>query len=353
MSNSESKMATALSIPLNFPVFYQCVIKERLTLKQYDAVNLLLLGKRYSDCVEIQISQSMAANYVSGKKKISKDIITQLLECPASELKRRLQALGLQNLDQGAFCMKYLLYSRQVQLNDYDRARLLHLVRNDKDLYNFLTEVFLMAIKCPPQESRPLTKDEQTLILGYQQPFLMGDIDDALTPEQIAESEKILADSQQSAAPDPSLVIRDGKDIFKSFSTAYHRTQLVNLPQEYNVIPKFFYSFTGVKKDYARDNQIADLVRPYYKSATLHVITCEEWSFFMDASCFDDLVPRGDLSTLCILLEGCESILSEQRADSFRKGSGFTDVEVISRVDNTIDENSILASLVFLTGETR
>lgn len=68
-----------MQIPLSFPVFYQAVIKQRLTLKQYDAVNLLLLGKRYNDCVEIQISQSMAANYVSGKKKVSKDIITQSL----------------------------------------------------------------------------------------------------------------------------------------------------------------------------------------------------------------------------------------------------------------------------------
>ena len=108
-----------MQIPLSFPVFYQAVIKQQLTLKQYDAVNLLLLGKRYNDCVEIQISQSMAANYVSGKKKVSKDIIAQLLDCPPAECKRRLQALGLQNLDQGVFCLKFMLYNGEIQLNDY------------------------------------------------------------------------------------------------------------------------------------------------------------------------------------------------------------------------------------------
>ena len=73
-----------MQIPLSFPVFYQSVIKERLTLKQYDAVNLLLLGKRYSECVEIQISQSMLA----GRERSAR---TSLLSC----LNARLQNVNV------------------------------------------------------------------------------------------------------------------------------------------------------------------------------------------------------------------------------------------------------------------
>lgn len=342
-----------MQIPLSFPVFYQAVIKQRLTLKQYDAVNLLLLGKRYNDCVEIQISQSMAANYVSGKKKVSKDIITQLLDCPPAECKRRLQALGLQNLDQGVFCLKFMLYNGEIQLNDYDRARLLHLVRNDKDFYNFLTEAFILAIKCPPQDVRPLTEDERNALHAYQLPFIIGDVDEGLTPEQIAESEKILESTETPAKDENACDLRDGVEIFKPFSTAIHRTRRINLPQDYSFIPDFFYALTSAEKNYKRNNWIADKVRPYYEHAYLHVITIEEWCVLAGASVFNEVMPREEFSSLCVLIEGSAEALAGFSADAFHNSSNFADVEVLYRVDETIDESNLRMSWVFLTGDTR
>lgn len=342
-----------MQIPFSFPVFYQSVIKERLTLKQYDAVNLLLLGKRYSECFEIQISQSMAANYVSGKRKVSKDIIAQLLECTPAECKRRLQALGLQNLDQGVFCLKYMLYNGEIQLNDYDRARLLHLVRNDKDFYNFLAEAFILAIKCPPQDVRPLTEDEKSTLNTYQLSFIVGDVDEGLTPEQIAESEKILDGTEDPARDQNTSSLRNGVNIFKPFSTAVHRTRRINLPQDYSLIPSFFYAFTGVEKNYQRDHWIADKVRPYYEHAYLHVITIEEWCVLAGASNFSEVLPRAEYTYLCVLVEGSSSAFCGFSADAFHNSNDFADIEVLCRIDETIAESNLRMSCVFLTGDIR
>ena len=343
----------SMSLPLNFPIFYQAVIKERLTLKQYDAVNLLLLGKRYNECVEMQISQSMAANYISGKKKVSKDIITQLLECSPAECKRRLQALGLQNLDQGVYCLKYMLYNGEIQLNEYDRARLLHLVRTDKDFYNFLTEAFMLAIKCPPQDVRPLTDKEKTNLSSYQLSFIIGDIDEALTPEQIAESEKILEGAETDAKDVDTSSLRDGVDIFKPFNVAVHRTRLINLPQDYSIVPKFFYSLTGAEKDYKRDSWIAGIVRPYYEHAYLHAITVEEWCVLAGSSEFSQCIPKDDFSSLCILIEGTEGAMEGFNEDAFHRDSNFNGVEILYRIDECVAESNLRMTWVFLTGETR
>lgn len=342
-----------MHIPLSFPVFYQAVIKQRLTLKQYDAVNLLLLGKRYSECIEMQISQSMAANYVSGKKRISKDIITELVECNPSECKRRLQSLGLQNLDQGVYCLKYMLYNGEIQLNDYDRARLLHLVRNDKDFYNFLTEAFILAIKCPPQEIRPLTEDEKRKLSAYQLSIIIGDVDAGLTPEQIAESEKILGGTDAPSKNQDASHSEKRTDIYRAFNTAIHRTKLISLPQDYNVVPTFFYALTGAEKDYERNRWIADIVRPYYEYVYLHVITVEEWCVLAGADDFNEVMPREEFSSLCVLVEGSEGALTAFSADAFHKNTNFADVEIFYRIDEIMDNSALRMSWVFFTGDTR
>lgn len=348
-----TEMNSKMQIPLSFPVFYQSVIKQRLTLKQYDAVNLLLLGKRYSDCVEMQISQSTAANYVSGKKKISKDIITQLLECTPAECKRRLQALGLQNLDQGIFCLKYMLYNGELQINGYDRARLLHLVRNDNDFYNFLTEVFILAVKCPPKDMRPLTDVEETALTAYQDPLIIGDVDADLTPEQIAESEKMLVYAEAPTEDMNAPILRNRADIYKSFSTAIHRTRLITLPQDYSIVLRFFYDLTGETENYTRDCWIADKVRPYYEHAYLHIITIEAWCVLAGAYNFHKVLPSDEHTSLCVLVEGSASAQNVLSADSFQKDDNFTGADILYRLDDSMDNSHLRMSWVFLTGDTR
>lgn len=347
----DPRFAPTMSLPWCFPVFYQSVIKERLTLKQYDAVNLLLLGKRYDECIEMAISQSMAANYVSGKKKVNKDIITTLLECPLVELKRRLQALGLQNLDQGVYCLKYLLYSGELQLNEYDRARLLHMVRVDKDFYSFLAEAFLLAIKCPPQDIRALTDDEKRKLNAYQIPVIIGDIDKALTPEQIAASESVLNEVKVTSADEANH--QSEVNVLKSFNLALHRTRLLSFPQDFQFVSSFFYTLTGIDKNHNQDKYIADTVRPYYEKATLHAVTVEEWCVLVGPSMFRDYIPRDEYTTLCILVEGDEESIVGFEPDSFRNDADFLGTFVHYRCTELPESANLRVTWVFLTGETR
>lgn len=347
----DPRFTPTMSVPWCFPVFYQSVIKERLTLKQYDAVNLLLLGKRYDECLEMVISQSMAANYVSGKKKVSKDIITALLESPPAELKRRLQALGLQNLDQGVYCLKYLLYSGEVQLSEYDRARLLHMVRVEKDYYSFLMEAFLLAMKCPPQDVRCLTDDEKNKLSAYQISVIIGDIDETLTPDQIAASESVLNEVRALDTVEANL--RNGEDVFKSFNHAVHRTRHLNFPQDFQTIQSFFYDLTGMGKDHERDKFIADTVRPYYESATLHAVVVEEWCVLVGPSMLRDYIPRDEYTTLCILVEGNEEAIIGFQPDSFSNDTDFLGALVHYRCVDLAESANLRITWVFLTGETR
>lgn len=342
-----------MQLPLSFPVFYHTVIKERLSLKQYDAVNILLLGKPFVDCVEYQISQSMAANYVSGKKKINKDYISAFLQLSTSEIKRRLQSLGLQNLDQGVLCLKYMLYKNELIVSESDRSRLLHLVRTDKDQYNFLTEALILAIKCPPQDVLPLTEEERKTISVYQEPMLYGDIDTELSPEQIAESEKHLAHEQKPAKPEIPVVIRNGSDIFKNFDSAIYRTQELTMPDGYEKFRQFFYAFTEAKKDWKLDKELSDFMRPYYERVVIHVITIECLCIFFTPDIFNRYFPQDDFNPLCILVEGEAEDTSFYNADYFHKASPFQNTPVFLRETQIDEKEFIRVSVVLVSGDTR
>jgi len=66
---------------LTFSSFYMTLVKKNTSLRQYDAVSVLLLGKLRSECIDNVITDQMATHYVHGTKKISKEILSPLLQC--------------------------------------------------------------------------------------------------------------------------------------------------------------------------------------------------------------------------------------------------------------------------------
>lgn len=132
---------------LNFPLFYQELVKQNTPLHQYDAVSILLLGKLRADCSNIVISDQMAAHYVHGKKNIRKEILSLLLQCPLKEIERRIELLGFQDVDAVAehgisLLGSVLFVGEKVKASLYSKYK-------EKGSYSFLAELFLAAIKCP------------------------------------------------------------------------------------------------------------------------------------------------------------------------------------------------------------
>jgi len=144
---------------LSFPVFYYA-IKEHVSISQYNAINMLFLGKYRSSTGENEdyISDLYASSYCSGKRKISRDYIEKIISLSRREVRHRINSLGFQDISKVAGTLRNLVEC--TSLNNKTR-RILATLKDDLD---FITEVFLMSIKCPPQHAHSLTADEKIKI---------------------------------------------------------------------------------------------------------------------------------------------------------------------------------------------
>lgn len=153
-------------LPLNFPVFYHCVVKEHTNLKQYDAVSVLLLGKLREQCdaqKDIVILDPVAANYVSGKKRIRKEILNPLLLCSVQEAERRLKMLGFQSIEDLVPILKRLL-AVSISLSKDELDSLQGDYDSTGDACRFVANVFLLSIKCPAKYVTTLNSEDKELI---------------------------------------------------------------------------------------------------------------------------------------------------------------------------------------------
>lgn len=144
-------------LPLNFPVFYQCAVKGNTNLRQYDAVSILLLGNLRKDSEEF-ISDAEATGYISGKKRIKKEILTQVTRISDEEARERINDMGFQNLAWIADAIRELLSIVNIPLDLQKK------IRDNPDDLATIAEVFVAAIKCPPKSIFPLGIAEKAQI---------------------------------------------------------------------------------------------------------------------------------------------------------------------------------------------
>lgn len=145
-------------LPLNFPVFYQCAVKGKTNLHQYDAVSILLLGKLRKDCEEIVIGDSEATGYISGKKRIKNEILTQVTRISYEEAKKRIEDLGIQNHSQVADAVRKLL-----TIVDVSADKQQEIIQNQDDLA-VIVDTFIIALKFPSKDVFPLGTEEKARI---------------------------------------------------------------------------------------------------------------------------------------------------------------------------------------------
>ena len=147
--------------PLNFPVFYACAIKGRTGRKQMDVVQALLTGKYAQECLEGEkIQESMISSYISGRRRISVQAIYAVSACSHEELVRRFQMVDLYNSDDSARNVRRFL-EELCPVGETETRRLLAYGESCETPLDFLAEVFLAALRCPPGEVGVLTEDTQ------------------------------------------------------------------------------------------------------------------------------------------------------------------------------------------------
>lgn len=164
-------------MPLSFPVFYHCAVKGKTNLPQYDAVRILLLGNtREAAAAEIEIaiksdvlpsrrstidiSDADAANYVSGKKSIKKDVFAEVVDLSVEEAEDRLERLGIQDITGITEALKHLIDN--LDLKPDIREQLLSSDHEGK--FTLAANMFLMSIRYPRKQLVPLSESDKNLI---------------------------------------------------------------------------------------------------------------------------------------------------------------------------------------------
>lgn len=188
------------SLPLNFPVFYQCAVKGNTNLSQYNAVSILLMGKLREECGSDAIGDAEAAGYISGKKRIKKVILTQVTRISKEEARKRIDDLGFQNPLRIANAIRELLAIVDIPLDVQQK------IRDNLDDLDVITDAFIVAIKCPPKNVFPLGLEEKMCIaLCYSKEntdaFMGG----------AKEKEQILIEELKSSKPKQSKSVKVGK----------------------------------------------------------------------------------------------------------------------------------------------
>lgn len=145
-------------LPLNFPVFYHCAVKGNTNLSQYNAVSVLLLGKLRDDCIDVIISDAEAAGYTSGKKRIKKDVLTQVTQISNEEARNRIEALKFQNYPRIANAVRELLTIVDIPVDIQQK------VRQNTDNLAVIADTFIIAIKYPVKDILPLGDEEKVSI---------------------------------------------------------------------------------------------------------------------------------------------------------------------------------------------
>lgn len=132
----------------NFPRFYRVVIKGQCSIKQLDAVNILLTGKTFNQYSDIQISASAASKYVKGTKTINKEICARLLCCTEEEICSRIEKTGIRNYRIGAERIVEELRSGNLDVESENIERF-NLFLQKHEYIHLLSAAFILAVKNP------------------------------------------------------------------------------------------------------------------------------------------------------------------------------------------------------------
>ena len=156
-------------IYLNFPTFYNGVVKGHTTHTQYNAVSILLVGQTRpsKNCPEY-IDNSAISVYVSGEKPIRANILTNLQTIDQEEAVRRIRLLGFQDAVAIANRCKVLLSKVSGLGPAILRALYEQLENKNQDeeerCFEFLAAVYIKAIQCKRENIVPLKPDVQKFL---------------------------------------------------------------------------------------------------------------------------------------------------------------------------------------------
>lgn len=228
-------------LPLNFPVFYQCVVKGNTNLLQYDAVSVLLLGKLRKDCETIYIRDAEATGYISGKKSIKKEIMNQATRISKEDARKRIDELGFQNLTGIANATRELLAIVDIPPDMRQK------IGKAQDDLSVITETFIMALKCPPKNIFPLEMEEKTRIaLCYSKEntdAFMNSIKDKnpILPDDLDKQTPNSSKSRKLTTEEIEALLAGMDEVKPKRTVDTKKSQVPAFSEDMSFVPCFYY----------------------------------------------------------------------------------------------------------------
>lgn len=211
--------------PLNFPVFYACTVKGRTVRKQLDIVQALLTGKYADDCLDGEkIQDSIISGYISGRRRISVQTLHDVSACSHEELVRRFEMIDLYNTDGSAQNIQRFLEDQR-PVGETETRRLLEYAQSCPSPLDFLAEVFLTALRCPPN-------DVKLLKVAQQKKLAQGIFTDNKEKPTSAKIENAETATDEATSP---------ARLFPIYDLEFRRLQLVS-PEDKATIRKYMES---------------------------------------------------------------------------------------------------------------
>ena len=161
---------------LNFPTFYNCVIRKHTSLKQYDSVSILLVGERRSDVKSSSeyLNDKSVSVYASGAQPIRYDILKPLQSLSQEKAVERMKRLGFQDVTLVAeSCRIFLLYVHKLSMHVRESLNTCFKDRNrsvEDQCYEFLAAVFLRAVQCKTEYIIPLKQADKEFLMSLNAP---------------------------------------------------------------------------------------------------------------------------------------------------------------------------------------
>lgn len=254
---------------LNFPTFFHSAIKSNTSLPQFNAVSVMLLGDVREKCTEDSIDDPSVSGYVNGKKPIRKSILMPLLAISHEEVVRRLYMLGIQDIQRMVDALTTLI-GEVINLSNTAKAPLLALAEKTGADYDFVAEVFLAAVKCPPAFTRRLSREmiQHLHSLGGVKQFTSIPISldpSKVTQETVSNSEDISGpDIQEENAHVPIGFLQEVMEVSISYRS-------LTIPEDKETAINYFlgaYSSTSsvIELDYADAASIISETEGYHYS---------------------------------------------------------------------------------------
>lgn len=220
-------------LPFSFPIFFVAAIKNNTPLHQYDAVNILLTGNKWtgSSPADNRITPNMTSHFAGGGKPITQGLVTSFLELPREECIQRINCVHLNHPEEAVHCLKELIRSGHLNFSPNDLQHFTSFPA-DQNQSEFLADMLFAAVRCPRHQVSKLTEGQKSDILSMRatSPFITDFAEQTAIPASELGTESLVQQPAPSAMESQKPSLESTEQFHLNFQFFYNAVIYDNTP---------------------------------------------------------------------------------------------------------------------------